>query len=97
MIIFVLKRAYYIELQNALQIVFTVLTFAILAGGCYGVAKLEQDSDPIWFIPSDSYAFKYDEVKDDYFPTDGYNTAVYLGKQPMPPPHKDTHQNHFSA
>ena len=54
---------------------------AVLGGGIYGVINLEQDFDPFWFFPSDSYAAKYWNAQDKYFPDNGrYATAIYFGK-----------------
>ena len=56
-----------------------LISALLIAGGIYGTLKLEQDFDPVWFIPSDSYAADYYETEDEYFPSDGYPAAMYIG------------------
>ena len=64
----------------ALQVLVILCSLGLLSGGVYGTMKLEQDSDPSWFVASDSYLTHYFKAEDKYFPTTGENAAVYLGR-----------------
>ena len=58
-----------------------MVTAGLLAFNLYGVINLEQDFDPNWFIPSDSYAKDYIEASEKYFPGDGAPVTIYLGER----------------
>lgn len=56
-----------------------LITAGLLAPGLYGVIHLEQDFDPNWFIPDDTYLKEYLDANDKYFPNDGRSGYVYIG------------------
>ena len=56
----------------------------LASGGIYGCIKLEQDSDPSWFLLTDSYLSKFFNAEDQYFPTTGEHTALYIGRPYAP-------------
>jgi len=60
-----------------LQIFAILSTAALLGVGIWGFVSLEQESDPIWFLPTNSYPFIYDSINDQYFPSSGASAAVY--------------------
>ena len=41
---------------------------------------MKQEFDPFWFFPSDSYPRAYLDTEEFYFPADGVESAVYMGK-----------------
>ena len=57
------------------------ITAGLLGFNLYGVIHLEQDFDPNWFIPSDSYAADYIEASEKYFPGSGVPVALYVGEK----------------
>ncbi|XP_033736833.1 protein patched homolog 1-like [Pecten maximus] len=58
------------------KIVVMVVTAIFLGFGIWGFVVLKQEYNPIWFIPSDSYPYKYDSASNLYFNT-GAQAAVY--------------------
>ena len=52
----------------------------LLAVSIWGVLNLEQEFDIRWFLPGNSYARKFTEASDYYFPSAGTPAAVYFGK-----------------
>ncbi|KAL5022693.1 hypothetical protein ScPMuIL_001848 [Solemya velum] len=61
------------------KVVVIITALGLLGANIYGVINLKEESDPSWFFPSDSYALKYNKAKAQYFPEDGYPSAVYCG------------------
>ncbi|KAJ8305936.1 hypothetical protein KUTeg_016481 [Tegillarca granosa] len=59
------------------KIVIVIFTFTLLGFNIWGFINLRQEFDLIMYIPSNSYAHKYARTKEDYFPDEGINTAVY--------------------
>ncbi|OWF43557.1 Niemann-Pick C1 protein [Mizuhopecten yessoensis] len=53
-----------------------VVTAIFLGFGIWGFVVLKQDYNPIWFIPSDSYPYKYDGASNKYFNT-GAQASAY--------------------
>jgi len=49
-----------------------------LGGGVYGTTQLQQEFDPIWFLPPTSYLRQWFEASDTFFPSDGERVTVYL-------------------
>ena len=66
---------------NILQVFMLFVTAGLLGFNLYGVIHLEQDFDPNWFIPSDSYAKDYIKASEKYFPGDGVPVTLYVGKE----------------
>ena len=58
-----------------------LITAGLLGFNLYGVIHLEQDFDPNWFIPSDSYAADYIKASEKYFPRNGAPVALYVGEE----------------
>jgi len=56
------------------------VTVIILGIGTWGFIILEQEFDPIWFLPTDSYPYKFDGINDNYFTTSGVSAAVYCSR-----------------
>lgn len=42
--------------------------------------KLQQRFDPTWFIPEETYLYKYLMIKRDLYPNMGNEASVYMGK-----------------
>ncbi|XP_060075668.1 NPC intracellular cholesterol transporter 1-like, partial [Ylistrum balloti] len=53
-----------------------VVTAIFLGFGIWGFVELKQENNSIWFIPTDSYPYKYDGASNEYFNT-GARAAVY--------------------
>ena len=62
-----------------MQVLLLMITAGFLGFNLYGVIHLEQDFDPNWFIPSDSYASDYIKASEEYFPGDGMPVTMYFG------------------
>jgi hypothetical protein len=53
------------------------LTAGILGLTIWGTVNLEQKFDSKWFLPTDSYAYKYLTASDTYFSTGQEQAGVY--------------------
>lgn len=56
-----------------------VLAVILSAFSIERVFHIKQKFDPIWFIPSTSYFFKYAMSHRHFYPNRGYGAAVYMG------------------
>ena len=65
---------------NLFQILVIVATIGLTVGGVIGSVRMKQEFDPFWFFPSDSYPRAYLDTEEFYFPADGVESAVYMGK-----------------
>ncbi|XP_021370704.1 patched domain-containing protein 3-like isoform X1 [Mizuhopecten yessoensis] len=59
------------------KVLVLLVTFALLGVNIWGFYQLRQDFSLTMYIPSDSYAHKYAMAREEYFPSDGLDTAVY--------------------
>ncbi|XP_069127848.1 patched domain-containing protein 3-like isoform X2 [Argopecten irradians] len=72
-----IKRFYAPNLMRLpVKIAVMVVTAIFLGFGIWGFVVLKQEYNPIWFIPTDSYPYKYDSANTKYFNT-GAQAAVY--------------------
>jgi len=55
-----------------------LMAAGLLGGGVYGTTQLQQEFDPIWFLPPTSYLRQWFEASDTFFPSDGERVTVYL-------------------
>jgi len=60
------------------QILVLLMAAGLLGGGVYGTTQLQQEFDPIWFLPPTSYLRQWFEASDTFFPSDGERVTVYL-------------------
>ncbi|XP_075245767.1 patched domain-containing protein 3-like isoform X2 [Convolutriloba macropyga] len=61
------------------KIVVVLMTAGFLGAGIAGVAKIEQDFDPNWFIPEGNYLYDYLQESETLFPNDGDDAYVFFG------------------
>merc|ERR1719339_514034 len=60
------------------KILVIIMAAGLLGGGVYGTTQLQQEFDPIWFLPPTSYLRQWFEASDTFFPSDGERVTVYL-------------------
>ncbi|KAJ8305848.1 hypothetical protein KUTeg_016393 [Tegillarca granosa] len=65
---------------GATTVLVLVITVGVLGVNIWGTINLKQEFDSRWFLPTDSYAYKYFEKNDIYFPNDGISAGVYCGE-----------------
>jgi hypothetical protein len=68
---------YFVVFPFFLQIIVMTITAIIVAINIYGFTQLRQNFDLTMYIPADSYAHQYDRARENYFPNDGIDAAVY--------------------
>ena len=56
-----------------------ILAIGLSAFSTARVFQIKQKFDPIWFIPSSTYFFKFMMMHRDFYPTRGTEAAVYMG------------------
>lgn len=56
-----------------------MFAIALSAFSIERVFQIKQKFDPIWFIPSASYHFKYTMMNRRFYPNRGFEAAVYMG------------------
>ncbi|XP_069951253.1 patched domain-containing protein 3-like [Cherax quadricarinatus] len=60
--------------------IFVLAATAVLACvSAWGLSNLRQEFDPIWFLPQDSYLYKYFIKQNHYYPSSGEQGSVYFG------------------
>lgn len=62
------------------KIIVILFTIVITGFSIQAVFKLEQRFDPKWFIPDDTYYKQYLDTHDHYYPENGNDAMVFLGK-----------------
>ncbi|XP_027212085.2 patched-related protein 9 [Penaeus vannamei] len=55
------------------------VTFALLAVSGWGLSNLRQEFNPVWFLPQNSYLFKFLMKQEYYYPTSGELGTIYFG------------------
>ena len=60
------------------SIVVMLVTFTFLGVGIWGMTELEQEFDPIWFLPPKSELYQWFDKDKAYFPTAGVEATVYI-------------------
>ncbi|XP_042862296.1 protein patched homolog 3-like isoform X2 [Penaeus japonicus] len=55
------------------------ITLVLLAVSGWGLSNLRQEFNPIWFLPQNSYLFKYFMKQQYYYPTSGELGTIYFG------------------
>lgn len=66
-------------LKKAGKWVIILFAIALSAFSTERVFRIKQKFDPIWFIPSSAYYFKYAMNHRHFYPTRGFEAAVYMG------------------
>ncbi|RXG52107.1 Patched domain-containing protein 3 [Armadillidium vulgare] len=66
-------------LKTPVKIFVLIFTFSFLGVSAWGLSNLEQEFDPIWFLPHSSYLYKYFMKSDEYFPADGRSGVILFG------------------
>jgi len=62
------------------KIIILLMTVGLLVGGGFGVAKLEQDFDQNWFLPTDSAVRQFTDNQKIFFPGNGVTSNAYTGE-----------------
>lgn len=57
-----------------------LFTIALSAFSIDRVFQIKQKFDPIWFIPSSTYYFKYAMSHRHFYPNRGFESGIYMGK-----------------
>jgi Niemann-Pick C1 protein len=55
-------------------------TVCLTGVSVWGNLHLRQEFDQMWFIPKNSYLANYTDTKVHYYPEDGQDAAVYMGR-----------------
>ncbi|KAF2346973.1 Protein patched/dispatched [Trinorchestia longiramus] len=63
-------------ITKGVVLVGTTLFFCV---SCWGFSNLKQEFDAVWFLPQNSYLFKYLMKRSEYFSWAGVDGVVYLG------------------
>lgn len=61
------------------KVIVLLATLTLVGVNVWGFVELEQYFDSNWFLPTDSYAYKFTQAQAQYFPDDGADGAVYCG------------------
>lgn len=62
-----------------------MLVTTCLFGVCiWGNVELRQEFDPVWFLPTDSYLFKYIFAREEYFNETGARGFIFLQNVTLP-------------
>lgn len=69
-----------IIMTKAGKIVVLMATVVVTGFSLVGLFRLEQKFDPNWFIPEHTYLSKYNAVKQDLYPDQGYEAMVLMGR-----------------
>lgn len=73
-----LYRNYFLTTPGkCITILFTILS-TVYNG--YNMLYLDQRFDPVWFVPTSTYLFKYIEIRRFMFPEMGFEAGVYFGQ-----------------
>lgn len=62
------------------KVVVLIMTAALLAVSGWGLSNLQQEFNPIWFLPQSSYLFRFFMKQEYYYPTSGEMGMIYFGK-----------------
>ncbi|CAL4124394.1 unnamed protein product [Meganyctiphanes norvegica] len=60
------------------KIIVLLVTFGVLGVSCWGLANLQQEFNPIWFIPQSTYLFQFFLKQKHYYPSNGELGYVYF-------------------
>ena len=60
------------------------LTLALLAVSIWGVIELKQKFDPLWFLSTDSYLYKWAVIYDDNFPSAAEKLHIFMADINLP-------------
>jgi Niemann-Pick C1 protein len=55
-------------------------TLGLTAVSVWGNMHLRQEFDQMWFIPKNTHLSNFTDVKVHYYPEDGQDAAVYMGR-----------------
>jgi len=66
------------------MVIAILVTGGLLGGGIFGCTQLEQEFDPTWFLPPDSYLSKWFAASKTLFPSEGEMVTVYLTEMDWP-------------
>lgn len=69
-----------IVLTNAGKLVVILIALAVSAFSADRVFQIKQRFDPMWFIPTSTYYFKYAMAYREAFPNRGFEAGIYMGQ-----------------
>ncbi|KAJ8305346.1 hypothetical protein KUTeg_015891 [Tegillarca granosa] len=61
------------------MIIVVIITVVLFGVNIWGLVSLKQEVDFAWFLPTDSYAYKYIQIDNQYFSSSGVRASVYCG------------------
>lgn len=67
-------------LKVPVKIFVLAVTAGLLSVSAWGLSNLQQEFNPIWFLPQSSYLFKFFMKHEQYFSNDGEEGIIYFGK-----------------
>lgn len=73
-----LYRKYFLTTPGKCIIIVSTVLSTIFNG--YNMFFLDQRFDPVWFVPTSTYLFKYIEIRRHMFPEMGFEAGVYFGQ-----------------
>ena len=66
-------------LKPASKVLVLIVSFVLFGVSCWGLSNLRQEFHPEWFLPQNSYLFKFIMKKNEYFPAIGEAGLIYFG------------------
>ena len=71
-------------MKTPVRITVIVISTFILIVSVYGATKLHREFNPMWFVPKDSYLYKWSDVKTNYFLDDGEPGFIFVSNISFP-------------
>ena len=72
-----------ILLLPAVKVLVLVLSFAFLAVSGWGLSNLRQEFRAVWFLPQNSYLFKFFMKQEEFFPSAGETGVIYFSNMSL--------------
>ncbi|XP_068204799.1 patched domain-containing protein 3-like [Palaemon carinicauda] len=70
-------------LNLPMKIFIIILTLGIIAVSGWGLSNLRQEFSSIWFLPQDSYPYKFFMKQKEYYPSSGEDGTIYFGNMSL--------------
>ncbi|XP_066977842.1 LOW QUALITY PROTEIN: patched domain-containing protein 3-like [Macrobrachium rosenbergii] len=70
-------------LNLPMKIIILLLTLGIIAVSGWGLANLRQEFNSIWFLPQESYLYKFFIKQKEYYPSSGEGGTIYFGNMSL--------------
>lgn len=73
-----LYRSYFFTAPGKCLVILFTVSSTLYNG--FNMLQLEQRFDPVWFVPTSTYLYKYIEIRRHMFPEMGFEAGVYFGQ-----------------